>query len=161
MAAPATSAARGRKAVPRNLKLLQGIAPGKDSGGREVPPEVPFVRGPLVKPAGLSPDASWLWDQVIEQMQTIGLLKPLDAASLEAVCECFARMREAVRWRQEHGLASKNSQGVGVAWWVRIESEASREFRSWCAEYGLTPAAEKNLRSPDGDDGHLKENPFQ
>lgn len=161
MATPAASAARGRKAVPRNLKLLQGIAPGKDSGGREVPPELPFVRGPLPKPSHLSPDAAWLWDLVIEQMGTIGLLKPVDASSLEAVCECFARMREAVRWRQQHGLASKTSQGVNVAWWIRIEAEASREFRSWCAEYGLTPAAEKNLRSADGDNDRLQDNPFQ
>jgi P27 family predicted phage terminase small subunit len=160
MALPASSAARGRKAAPRNLKLLQGIAPGKDSGGRTVAPEIPFKRGALTKPENLSPDAAWLWDLVVEQLGTIGLLKPVDASSLEAVCECFARMREAVRWRQEHGLASKSSQGVNVAWWIKIESEASREFRSWCAEYGLTPAAEKNLRSEDGDDGRLKDNPF-
>lgn len=160
MATPAASAARGRKAVPRNLKLLQGTASGKDSGGRTVPPEIPFKRGPLVKPAELSKDASWLWDQVIEQMATVGLLKPLDAASLEMTCEVFARWRCAVRERELRGLFSTNVGGAEVIGpWVRIESEAARDFRVWCAEYGLTPAAEKNLRSGDDDDG-LKDNPF-
>ena len=28
---------------------------------------------------------------------------------------------------------------------LRIEAEASREFRAWCAEFGLTPAAEVKL----------------
>jgi P27 family predicted phage terminase small subunit len=159
MAATAPTAAKGRKAVPRNLKLLQGIAPGKDSGGREVPPEIPFKRGPLPKPAKMSPDAEWLWDLVCEQMATVGLLKPLDGPALEHVCETFSRFREAVRWRQDHGLASKNSQGVGVAWWIRIESEASRDFRAWCAEFGLTPASEKNLGHGD-DAGGGNVNPF-
>lgn len=158
MAATAPSAARGRKAVPRNLKLLQGIAPGKDSGGRTVAPEIPFQRGALVKPEELSPDASWLWDVVVEQMSTVGLLKPVDGAALEHVCEVFARFREAVRHRREHGLSATTSQGAGVAWWVRIEAEASRDFRAWCAEFGLTPASEKNLGS--GENGGDKENPF-
>jgi P27 family predicted phage terminase small subunit len=160
MTAQAIPAGRGRKAVPRNLKLLQGSSPGRDSGGRLVPAEVPFIRGPLPKPEALSPDASWLWDMVIEQMSTIGLLKPLDAASLEALCECFSRMREAVRMRQLSGLSGVNSQGTVTGWWIGIEERAAKEFRGWCAEYGLTPAAEKNLRSGD-DDGGLKDNPFQ
>jgi phage terminase small subunit len=50
---------------------------------------------------------------------------------------------------------------VNVAWWIRIENTASTQFRQWCAEFGLTPAAEHNLSTGDGDDGRLKENPFQ
>ena len=159
-ASQAVPAGRGRKSVPRGLKLVQGRAPGKDSGGRPVPAEVPFVRGPLPKPEALSPDASWLWDMVIEQMTTIGLLKPLDAASLEALCECFSRMREAVRMRQLSGLSGHNSQGVVTGWWIGIEERAAKEFRGWCAEYGLTPAAEKNLRTGE-DNAGITENPFQ
>lgn len=107
----------------------------------------------------MSPDAAWLWDQVIEQMAGPGLLKPMDAPSLEVVCETFARWREAVRFRKEKALLGKNSQGIVAAPWIGIEERASREFRAWCAEYGLTPAAEKNLASGDGDDG--RDNPFK
>jgi P27 family predicted phage terminase small subunit len=94
-------------------------------------------------------------------MAEMSLLKPLDAASLEAMCEVFARMRYAVREREIRGLLSHNaSGGEVVAPWVRIEAEATRDFRGWCAEYGLTPAAEKNLRSADDDKGQ-PDNPFQ
>ena len=156
MAASAKTAnAGGTHRKPRALKLLEGN-PGK----RPIEPEVPFTREDPVKPADLSDDASWLWDQVVEQMRTVGLLKPLDAASLEVVCETFARWREAVRFRRERQLLSKNSQGVVVAPWIGVEERASREFRAWCAEYGLTPAAEKNLTGDDDGAGGDRENPF-
>jgi P27 family predicted phage terminase small subunit len=156
MAAPAKAAnAGGTHRKPRALKLLEGN-PGK----RPIEAEVPFMREDPVKPADLSEDAAWLWDQVVEQMRTVGLLKPLDAASLEVVCETFARWREAVRFRRERQLLSKNSQGVVVAPWIGVEERASREFRAWCAEYGLTPAAEKNLAPDDDGAGDDRKNPF-
>jgi len=92
-------------------------------------------------------------------MESIGLLKPIDGPSLEVMCETFARWRDAVRQRQQHGALGKNSQGVVAAPWVGIEERASKEFRAWCAEYGITPAAEKNIKQESGaaDGG---ENPF-
>jgi P27 family predicted phage terminase small subunit len=143
--AMAATASKGRKAAPRNLKLLAGTGPGRDSGGRLVPPDIPFNRGALQKPRDMSPDASALWDHIVEQMSTVGILKPLDQASLEIACEVFAVWRQAVRQRRQYGLLTKNSQGVVTASWVRIEREYGQEFRSWCAEYGLTPAAENKL----------------
>lgn len=159
MATSSPSASRGRKQVPRNLKLLQGVAPGRDSGGRTVPPEIPFERGPLEKPAALSPEASWLWDRVIEHMESIGLLKPLDAASLKVMAERYALLCAAIRRRQKDGLTVVTSRGEVMAPWVRVENDVSRDFRSWCAEYGLTPAAEKNLRGPT-DCAAIEDNPF-
>src|SRR5690606_12634497 len=121
-----------------------------DSGGREIEPEVKFVREAPTKPAHLSADAEWLWDRVVEQMTTVGVLKPLDGAALEAACETFARWREAVRFRHDHGLLGKNSQGTVAAPWIGIEERASKEFRAWCAEFGITPAAERHLRAESG-----------
>lgn len=159
----AKNAAMGRKSAPAALKLLKGDGKGHDSGGRKVDEPVPFARKLPAKPDGLSPDANWLWDQVIEQMSTVGVLKPLDAAGLEVACETFARWREAVRFRQEHALLAKNSQGTVAAPWVGIEERAGRDFRTWCAEFGFTPAAEKNLIAETSGNGGLPgggPNPF-
>lgn len=155
----ARTASASGVAQPRGLKLIQGRGNGKDSGGRPVEPEVPFTREAPGKPEHLDDDGSWLWDEVVRHMSTIGLLKPLDAASLEAACETFSRWREAVRMRKSDGLLATNSQGRSAAPWIGIEERASREFRAWCAEYGLTPAAEKNLAS-DKDSPDREENPF-
>jgi P27 family predicted phage terminase small subunit len=156
-----TTAANGRKQLPRNLKLLNGTGNGRDSSGKVVPPPLPFDRGPLKKPAGLSADASWLWDEIVEQMKAVGVLKPLDASSLEIVCETFAVWRTAVRQRRQYGILGKNSQGVCTASWVHIEKEFGKEYRGWCAEYGLTPAAENKLSmNRDIRDGGQSDNPF-
>ena len=143
----------GRKPKPRALKIVEGN-PSK----RPIEDEVNFTRGDPAKPGDLSEDASWLWDQIIEQMRGVGLLKPLDAPSLEILCETYSRWKEAGRMRKEKSILSNNSQGLVSAPWIGIEERAGKEFRAWCAEYGLTPAAERNL-APDEGQGELG-NPF-
>lgn len=145
----------GRTPIPPNLKVLNGQGPTKDgtptdSGGRPIEPTPDFSRGTPTKPDHLQGDAEWLWDQVVEQMETVGLLKPIDGPGLEVMAETFARWRAAVRDRNDHGSLSKNSQGTVTAPWVGIEERASKEFRAWCAEYGITPAAENNLKAQTG-----------
>jgi P27 family predicted phage terminase small subunit len=93
----------------------------------------------LPRPPHLTGDAAWLWDHIVAQEQAGGLVKPIDSAGLEIVCETFARFRDAAKKRREHGALSKNSQGVVIAPWVQIETQAAAAFKSWCAEYGLTP----------------------
>lgn len=153
-----------RKPAPAALRIINGQGPRKrdgvptDSAGRPIEQSIDFERRAPEKPEELSPDAEWLWDKVVKQMTEIGLLKPLDAYALEVACENFARWREAVRQRQQHALLGKNSQGVVTAPWIGIEERASREFRAWCSEFGITPAAENNLKMESearGDD-----NPF-
>lgn len=159
----ARNPAAGRKAAPPELRLLKGRGEGKDSAGRKVEEPPPFARELPTKPSKLSADADWMWEQVIGQMRTVGVLKPLDAAGLEVACETFARWREAVRFRQEHALLAKNSQGTVAAPWIGIEERAGRDFRTWCAEFGFTPAAEKNLIADTSGNGGLPgggANPF-
>lgn len=161
----ATTANAGGAKLPPNLRVLNGRGETKDgvptdSGGRPVQPGVEFKRALPKKPAELSEDAAWLWDRVVEQMRTIGLLKPLDAAALEVACETFARWREATRMRRENALLGKNSQGVVAAPWIGIEERASKEFRAWCAEFGITPAAERNLVGMGESDGPQPDNPY-
>ena len=161
----ATPAASKRRAAPAALRVVGGRGVRKDgletdSGGRPVEKGPAFVRAAPDKPDHLSADAAWLWDQVVEQLSTIGLLKPLDGAALEVACETFARWRDARRMRRQEGLLSTNSQGLVTAPWVGVEERASREFRAWAAEFGFTPAAEKVLSGGADDGGGDLENPF-
>ena len=162
----ATSAAQRGRPAPAKLRILNGRGVRKDglatdSGGRPVAAPPPFERTPPEKPDDLSSDAEWLWDRVVDQMMTVGLLKPLDGAGLEVMCETFARWREARRIRQKlsaagnTGLVSRNSQGTVSAPWVGVEERASKDFRAWAIEYGITPAAESHL--PEG--ASIDENP--
>lgn len=100
-----------------------------------------------------------MWDQVIEQLKTHGILKPLDTYALQMACESYQMWRDAVEWRHEHGVLGKNSQGVVVAAHIRVEVEAGKQYRAWAAEFGFTPASEKNL-SDGGGSGGANDNPF-
>lgn len=151
--------AAGRKAEPAALKLLKGQGDGKDSGGRPIKHPPKFKRQAPVKPEGLSDYASSMWDHLVEHLEELDLLKELDSAALEMACETYDRWRTARDERLARGLLTTTSQGVGVAPWVRVEEAAGKEFRSWCAEFGLTPAAEMKL-AKDTSDGGTEDNPF-
>ena len=160
MAATAAKAPKGR---PPHLRIIAGRGEDKDgiyrdAAGKPIPKPLDVERGLPVKPDDLSHDAEYVWDLVIAQYESIGLLKPLDAVALEVGCETYARWKGAKRMRQQHGAIGQNSQGVVVAAWTRVESDASREFRAWCAEFGLTPAAENKVGGTGGGDGD--DNPF-
>lgn len=116
-----------------------------DSAGRIVSDPPPFTRAAPERPDDLSPEARWLWDQVVEQMTTIGLLKPLDGPALEMACETYARWKQAKAMREAEGLLGQNSQGRVTGPWIGIEERAAKDFRSWAAEFGFTPAAEQAL----------------
>jgi len=157
----------GRRPKPAPLKLIEGRGNGRDSGGRKVPTPPMFTRIPPEKPDHLTPYASEIWDRIVQDLPKLGLLKEVDGPSLEMLCETYSRWRVAVEMRMAaqkqapgtKGLIAKNSQGFVIAPWVNAETQASKEFRAWCAEYGLTPAAEMKLAMPTGDDeGDM--NPF-
>lgn len=141
------TAAAGRKRTS-HLKLV-GATPGRtpdtDSGGRPLPETPAFARAAPKKPADLSPVASAMWDAIVAELESAQLLKPIDAFALQVGCETFARWHSAKTQRLQAGVLAKTSQGVGVSPLVRVETEASRDFRAWCAEFGLTPAAEVKL----------------
>lgn len=151
----ATPANRGRKPASPDLRLLKGRGEGKDgqardSAGRPIPKAPTFVRALPQKPFDLEGDASDAWDLIVKELGRVELLKPVDAMALEMACEAYARWKDAVRKRRLMGSLGKNSQGVVRAPWVTIEAEASREYRAWCAEFGLTPSAENKVGSTDG-----------
>jgi P27 family predicted phage terminase small subunit len=147
------TAAAGRTPKPAHLKLAGGRGNGTDSGGRVVPEPPPFKRAPPVKPDDLSPAASRMWDQVVEGLGSVDSLKSIDSFALEALCEAYARWHTAKTERLADGLTTFTSQGQGVNPLVRVEAEASREFRAWCSEFGLTPAAEMKIAGAGDDAG--------
>jgi P27 family predicted phage terminase small subunit len=153
------AAAAGRKRTS-HLKLVgatPGRTPGTDSGGRPIPETPRFERLAPAKPTDLSPVASAMWDAIVSELVTAQLLKPIDSYALQVGCETFARWHTAKTQRLKAGVLAKTSQGVGVSPLVRVETEASRDFRAWCAEFGLTPAAEVKLaaRVESGEGGDL------
>lgn len=161
-AAAARKAQGAAKARPYELRLLTGRGNGRAADGKIIPVPPAFTRATPEKPEGLNEDAEFLWDLVVAQWEPLNLMRPMDAASLLAACENYARWKQAVRWRYERGLLHTNAAGtVCAAPWIGIEEKASREFRAWCAEFGLTPAAENNVAGMKGSGTVENVNPFE
>jgi P27 family predicted phage terminase small subunit len=153
--------ARGVKPRAAPLRLVEGRAPGRDSGGRVVKTPPPFRRIPPERPEHLSDIAAELWDRIVAELPRLGLLKELDGPSLEMLCETYAMWRDAKSKRERLGALGKNSQGVMIAPWTRLEREAANDFRSWCSEYGLTPSAEMRVSGQTTGPGEPNDhNPF-
>jgi len=143
----------GRKPAHAKLKLLNGRHAGVDSGGRKVEEGPAFRRLAPEKPSDLSSQASEHWDLVVPELMRLELTKALDAGALAIACETFARWRTAQAQVNQQGLTIEVTVRRGQDEWaeprpnpaVRIVEAASREYRAWAAEFGLTPSAEGRL----------------
>lgn len=155
------AARKGRRGqtvkTPPSLALVEGRGGGRDSGGRPVAPPPNFRRVAPDKPEDLSPDAARVWDLFLDELVRLPILAPLHGPALEVGCETYARWKTAKRQRLETGLLHENSQGTVANPLVGVEERASKDFRSWCHEFGLTPSAEASVSAGEvgGDD-----NPF-
>jgi P27 family predicted phage terminase small subunit len=149
----------GRKPKPPALKLVEGRGNGRDSGGRKVKEPPSFVRLPPEPPEILNEEALAEWNRVVPELQRLKLTKSIDAAALTAYCLAWSRMVTAQRIIDSEGILHSNSQGVTRHPAVAVLEAASKELRSWCAEFGLTPSAENRLATLEANDGE-EANPF-
>jgi P27 family predicted phage terminase small subunit len=136
----------GPKPRPSALKLLEGAAPGRDSGGRKVAPPPPFQRLAPKPPAVLKGEARREWRRVLPELLRLELTKPVDAAALAAYCVTWQRFVEAQTVLDRDGVLINNEHGFLVRHpAVPVVEQASRELRQWCSEFGFTPAAESKV----------------
>ena len=98
-------------------------------------------------PPGLPAHAKRLWRSVVPILAASGTLTELDTAGLVAMCLCYQTMCQAAAELDEAGgVAHVDNRGVArkrPEWQIFRESQAS--FRTWCAEFGMTPAARTTL----------------
>lgn len=126
---------------PAALKLLEGSG-GRDSGGRKVKTVPPYVRLPPEAPEWLPVEAAAEWARIVPELSRLELLKPVDRAALTAYCLAWDRLVVAQKLITEEGVLGVNSQGRVRHPAVAVVEAASKDLRSWAAEFGLTPAAE-------------------
>jgi P27 family predicted phage terminase small subunit len=159
----------GRKSKPAALKLVEGRGNGKDSGGREVKKPPAFKRIPPDAPPWLGELAREEWDRVIPELARLELLKQIDAAALASYCEMVELFVVATKDVHENGLTVENhsirKDGSESTWYtanpaVGVQRNAQAAIRAWCAEFGLTPAAEMRIATSGGGDGEEDTNPF-
>lgn len=118
-------------------------------------------------PAGLSKYALEAWKELEPELQRLKLLSVLDSPSFFLACESYAIARaalEAMRPRRKDGEIDKRAPNTLALIEVdhahggqtrkvpavTVFFQASREFRSWCAEFGISPSSRLKLRPAAG-----------
>src|SRR5688572_4230580 len=80
----------GRRPAPTALTVLRGNPSHKKLNENEVRPPA----GEVVKPEGLSPGASVVWDELAPICTAMGTLTRADVRPFKSLCELQATMQE-------------------------------------------------------------------
>lgn len=110
----------GRRKAPAKLRLLDGRAPGRDSGGRLVDLPPPFEEDEPEAPDYLTPYAAEVWRVSIPQLVRLKLTKREDFAALAAYCLAVDQLRAATLDIEARGLVHEVVKS-GVRWIPRTD----------------------------------------
>ncbi|MGV0793032.1 phage terminase small subunit P27 family [Mycolicibacterium sp. XJ1819] len=159
----------GRPPQPAPLLLLNGRGEGQDSAGRPVATPPPFRRSAPNPPTWLSREAKAEWRRVAPALERLDLVKPEDRATLAAYCQVWARLVAAYRDIDKNGSTVRNEStrkdGTTSVWWtknpaVAVAEQAESRLLQYAGQFGLTPAAERNVSKRDDGRGEFEANPF-
>lgn len=140
-------ALRGRPNKPTALKVLEGN-PGKRPINQHEPKPLPIAPKP---PTWMAPEAKTMWKHLSPQLENLGLLTIIDGYSLAAACQSYATWAKCERYLKKNGLTLEikkiDDEGNEYTSYIQqrpevsIGNKALLAFRSFCVEFGLTPAS--------------------
>ena len=155
MAGPKRGPGAGRKPKPIARRIQAG-----NPGRRRLNTAAPSYRKlvAVAVPGWLSGEAAQMWDSLVPQLCSQGVLESTDLHNVEIFCLAYARMREAERHIQSHGLTVLSALG-GLAKnpACTIFNEACRQIATFGALLGLDPSSRSRIMGA-GKSG--QENPF-
>lgn len=142
-------AIRGRKPKPTVLKVLSGNPGKRPLNEKEPKPDIMEPR----KPYGVMPKrALKIWNELAPQLLELGVLTVIDGPAFALLCIHWAIAIEAsklVREAEEElgqGIITEDDRGRERKHRaLQVLRDATREFKSLGAEFGLTPSSRSRL----------------
>ena len=137
---------RGRKPTPTALKLIRGNPGKRPLRMDEFRPAASIPSAPR----HLKGEARKEWKRLCEELYAHSMLANVDRGALAMVCTLWARYvnaeemieRAAGASPESHGLFVKSPSGYPMqSPWLAVSNKAIEQYKGWCAEFGLTPAA--------------------
>lgn len=140
---------RGRKPVPRALKIARGN-PGQRRLSDDEPQ--PSTEIDLAVPEILAddPDARQEWESKAPMLHRLGLLSEVDLDALILYCATFSRWKQAERQLRKFGMivtAGKSKFPI-VSPYLAISTKAQNQCRAMLIEFGLTPVSRSRVHTP-------------
>lgn len=150
----------GRKPKPTQMKRLAGN-PGKRAlNDQEPQPPTADVRVPRGK---LPREAKGLWRILAPMLADMGVLTAADLPALEFLCVHYAVGRAALFELEADGegdvmaVSTASMQGIKKHPAASVLVENSRLFKSYLAEFGLTPSSRVKIKTPEPSEKSLAE----
>jgi len=136
--------AKGRKAMPANMRLLHGThREDRHGGGLSVNIVNPDP------PEGMPEAATAEWKRMAPILSGYRILSDLDLTTLQAYCRVYARWLEAERLLDESGklvFTTKSGYQAQSAY-LSIINQCLKQMQSLMAEFGMTPASRERLKA--------------
>ncbi len=148
--------AKGRKAKPTHLKVIEG-----DRGKRGVTQNEPQPRAVEPdKPDFTTQAASRCWDRIVVELRAMGILHAADRDALEIYCEAYGTWKTAQAGVAKGVLVNRGTEThphpvTNPSW--RVARDAAGLVTKLGEAFGLTPAARARIELPEADDGDLGE----
>lgn len=149
---------RGPKPKPTSLKLIEGN-PGK----RKLPENEPKPK-PIAPdcPSWINADGKRMWKKLAPELERMGLLTIVDGEAFAAACHNYGLWLECERYfkKKVKDTETGESHTIGRTYLytnkndseneierpqVKIGQRALADFRSFCSEFGLTPASRTRI----------------
>lgn len=133
----------GPKPLPRNIVALRGSkdAIGKTNGLPE--PEV-VIPDP---PDDMTDAAKAAWLTFAKQLAGMRVMTKADVASLQMLCETWARWKEATKDVTKNGFMLKSPNGYPIQNpMLAVANKAQAQCLALLAEFGLTPSSRSRIR---------------
>jgi len=111
----------------------------------------------------MQPIARKLWDEYAPELARLEILTGVDSAAFRLMAEHFGFAVQAAKQLQAEGLTVETpKEGVKKNPLAQIFKDNSLAFKSYAAEFGLTPSARTRLKmAPEAEQLSLAEQLFQ
>jgi P27 family predicted phage terminase small subunit len=137
---------RGRTPTPTNLRILRGNPGKRPLRMDEFRPaaEIPSC------PRHLKGEARKEWLRVTKELLQYGMVSAVDRGALAMLCTLWGRYVDAEEMIEKAAEQAPGSKGLFVkspngypiqSPWLAVSNKAIEQYKSMCAEFGLTPAA--------------------
>lgn len=140
----------GRKPKPSAIKQLEGN-PGK----RAISKGEPKPKTPVKRPRDLGQGLQRkFWDEHANELERLGVLTGVDGAAFRLMAEHYAIAVQAVQGLRNDaeeggGLTIDGRDGKKKNPLAQVFKDNSMAFKSFAAEFGMTPSARARLQLPD------------
>lgn len=136
---------RGRKPKPTALKELTGNPGGRPLNQDEPQPE-PAVGATV--PYRMLPKARRFWKDNAGQLVGLGLLTQIDLPAFQLMATHFAVAVDAAERIKADGMVTEDERGLPRKHpLLQVLRDNSAAFRSYAAEFGMTPSSRSRVSS--------------